>query len=288
MQTRYCTALIFCLTLVSGCAHWDTPATGLQLPAPRMRADAIVCEIGFLKWNSQSLGDDADLWSRIDEQIIPAETRQRLVDNGLRVGLFSGPLPEQIRKELQATGDPIAALTAPELAPGTEMLSRRETRQCREGVAEVLEIVPERNEISTVLLNEDGLIRCQRFEKPRAFFEMNTSHQGTGLVQFSLIPGIEHGPWRQRIIGNQGALRFDHRRDRQMFDFLTIDAELSPGKVLAITSTPESKGLGALLFGSRFASDSERLYLLVRFSNVQQDELFTTHNQDEQLVSPQE
>jgi hypothetical protein len=287
MSIRCFFAISFVVGL-SGCASWNKPDSTFQLPAPQLSSDALICEVAFLQWDIHESDADQRFWQTVDEQFVPPEVRRRLAENGLRVGLISGQLPERVREKLGATGDPIAALTAQNLAPGTEMLSRRERLQCHDGVTELIEVLPQSPSSLVVLLNDEGRVRGEQFDQPRGFIALTPYAQADGRVRVELTPGVEFGPWRQRIIGHQGGLRYDQRRDERLFDSLTVNGHLDSGQILVVTSTDDEKGIGGRFFANRFSSSTERLFLLIRVSRQQGDDLFAPSAKFGELVTPQE
>src|SRR5262245_36344740 len=128
-------ALIFLMALALGCASWDSPQTSLRIPPPQLPVDAITCELAFVQWDPTQVEKDRYFWNATDEQFLSPEVRGRLEENGLRVALLGGQLPAEIREKLESNADPVTALKAQKLPAGSEMLSRRENRQCRLGFA---------------------------------------------------------------------------------------------------------------------------------------------------------
>lgn len=288
MLSRPFLVVICLLCCPTGCATWNNPETSFQLPVLQMRSDTVVCEIAFVQWDTHESDTNQRFWQTIDEQFLPVEVRRRLSENGLRLGLISGQLPDQVRRKLGATVDPIAALTAETLAPGTEMLSRRETKQCRDGITEIIEVLPHRPNTAVILFNEEGRVRAEQFHQPRGFFALTTFAEGDGRIRLELTPGIEHGDWRKRVTVMQGGMRYDQRRDQRLFDSLKATAQLAPDHILVVTSTPEAKGLGATFFANRFVSGTEQLFLLIRLSRRQDDDLFAPSAKLAPIVTPQE
>jgi hypothetical protein len=286
MFSRCLNALLPLVILATGCAAWQKPEKRFRLPSPQVPLDAIPCEIAFLQWDPRQVEKDQQFWLSVDEQFLSAEVRQRLQDNGLRIGLISGTLPSELRDKLEATRDPVAALTAEKMPPGTEMLSRRERLQCRLGIADLIEVLPESARRGAILWSEEGRVVGKVFDRPRGFFTLTTHSHGDGRLRLELIPGIDHGEPRQRMIGNPAMMRIEVRRDQKLFELLAVDALVRPGQTLIVTSTPAPKGIGATFFSSRFATGSDQLFLLIRVGSSQRDNLFITADQVEPLVTP--
>jgi hypothetical protein len=267
--------LLFVSTL--GCASWDLPTSQaeLKLPLPDAGADAIVFETAFVRWPSEPAEDAENLWESLDEQFLPPDLRQTLAANGLRAGILSDPLPEAIRRSLEATRDPLAVITDQQVTAGAELLARRERRQCPSGSVEEIEVLPVSEGRRVVLLNDAGRVRGIVFDQPRGFLELSIQSLGDGRVRIELLPIVDYGEPRKRFIGGQNVYRIDVRRDREPFENLTVSSTLTPGQTLVLTATPERKGLGAAFFADRFQSDQDRLALLLRIAEARRDELFS-------------
>jgi hypothetical protein len=277
---------LWCLAgIAAGCATWQKPETNLRLPVPKLPVDAVVCQVAFVQWDSGRVDQDEAFWRVMDEQCLPPDVRRRLGDNGLRAGLISGQLPATIQQKLAASSDPVAALTAERLPAGAEMLSRRERRQCRLGISEIIEVLPHRPHQAVVLSSDDeGHVRCDRFDRPRGFFMLTPYAQPDGRLRLELVPGVEHGDPKQRYMGHSGGMRLDVRRDQQLYHALTFAVPMTEDQTLIVTSSPDPRGIGATFFANRFESSTERLLLLIRMARAQRDDLFLPSEQP--LVTP--
>jgi hypothetical protein len=282
------TCFVLALLGVAGCATWDVPvASGeLKLPVPNAGSDAVVFETAFIRWSGEEAAATEELWKAVDEQFLPPSLRQELAANGLRAGILSDPIPESIRASLQETSDLLSVITDENASPGAEVLTKRERRTCPSGSREEIEVMPLRDEKRVVLCNDRGRVRAIPFDQPRGFYQLTVRSLGNGSARVELLPTVDFGTPRQRIIGGQNAFRLDVRRDRQVFESLAISPTLGPGKTLVLSGTPEKKGLGAYFFADRFESTEDRLLLLFRIVEAGRDDLFSPHRGRESLVSP--
>ncbi len=290
MRFSWHAAVILILNSALGCATWDLPTShpDWKLPIPNAGANSVVFETAFVRWPGEPAEEANSLWQSLDEQFLPPNLRQQLAANGLRVGIISDPLPESIRKSLDATRDTLAVITDQSASPGAEVLTRRERRNCPSGSREEIEVLPLSEARRVVLFNDSGHIRAEKFDQPRGFLRFTVQSLSDGRVQVELQPVIDYGEPRQRIIGGQNAYRFDVRRDQQVFESLAISATLAPGQTLVMTVAPEKKGLGAVFFADRFEAGQDRLLLLLRIAESRRDELFSPSQQHESLVTPLE
>lgn len=275
------------LAALPGCASWQKSDRQFRLPPPQVAADSIACEVAFVQWDSRARERDERFWESTDEQFLPVDVRQRLEENGIRVALLSGQLPAGITDRLSETRDMAAALIAQKLPRGAEMLYRRETRQCRPGIAERIEVLPENAQRGVILLSEDGRVKARERDRMRGFITLTARPHSDGRLRVEFIPGIEYGELRQSVTGNAAGLRYELKRDQELFDKLAFTAAVSHGQTLIFSSTPEPRGIGATFFANRFEDRGDQLFLLIRIAR-QGDDLFASSDQLEPLVTPTE
>jgi hypothetical protein len=98
-------ARLFLIALVpavfAGCLHVaDRPAWLDGFPLLPHTADADVAAVEYVLVERTAGGDEVNrrVWDRIDEQVLPFETRTILEDSGLRVGVASESAPGPLRK----------------------------------------------------------------------------------------------------------------------------------------------------------------------------------------------
>lgn len=275
------------LVTLLGCASWQPQEPRVQLPAPQAAPNTVACQIAFVQWNAREPEHNEQFWAEIDEQFLELEVREALRDNGLRVGLRSGPLPAEIMDKLQSTRDVAKGLMAEKLPRGTDMLYRREARQCRFGIGEVIEVLPECPNMKTFLLNENGHVKVRQRERPRGILLLTPHAQDEGRLRLELVPGLEFGEPQQRVTGNAGMMRYEIQRDQEIFHALAFSALVRPGQTLVVTATDEPKGVGAAFFADRFATQGDRLLMLLYVARGR-DDLFLPPEQLEPLVTPVE
>ncbi|HEX3152071.1 MAG TPA: hypothetical protein VHR66_28615 [Gemmataceae bacterium] len=86
---------------LAGCLHEaDRPAWMKRLPLLRSTPDSESATLEYVLIERPVGGDEINrkVWDRIDEQIVPFETRTVLDDAGLRVGIASESTPGPLRK----------------------------------------------------------------------------------------------------------------------------------------------------------------------------------------------
>jgi len=247
------------------------------LSQPVMSADSVVLEIFFARFPVEDEHASCQLWEEVDEQHFPANVRRRLVGNGFRVGLIGCQIPINLSNllELSDKSPPIDQTVETDvgLLEADPNVTRRHI-QLRAG---------QRSEIITsgvydelpVLVNEAGRLSGCTYEKTQTLLAIKSFPQSDGSVKLELVPELHYGDPRQSWTGGQGVLRLRTGRDRQVFTEMGVNAVLSPGQMILMTSLSNRPGsLGHYFFTETAAGQLERKLIVVRLSQTQHDGLF--------------
>jgi hypothetical protein len=218
---------------------------------------------------------------------LPVQLRRALGENGFRCGLVGPQLPESLRQLLDEQDDclgiprddgkAIHGLLTP--------LQRLQSRAGRRNKIVASNSVRKR---MVVLCREGGQVRGGTFEDAQCVFGLRTFPQGDGGVQLELIPEVQHGPLRQKWVGQEGMWRLDADRERKVFSQLRTEAVLSPGQTFLLTCTADGKGLGGQFFTEDASSGPVRKILLIRLAQTQLDELFAPEQISTPMATPAE
>jgi hypothetical protein len=260
--------------LLAGCSTWKEAATDtFELPAARMSADSVALEITFVRVPVGRPEINAQLWQQVDEQLLPAETRRHLSDNGFRCGLVGTQLPDVLRDLLakQTETRQIDQAVTSEM----DVLAQNQRVQRRAG--QRFEIVSSSPRDEMVVLYKDLIeqkVRGKPYPSAQCIFAAKPFPQGDGAVRLELTPEIHHGEPRKQWVAGQGTFQLLSGREREVYHDLLIDLRLGPGQTLIVSCTPEMKGLGQNFFVEDGQGDAQQKLLLVRLAQVQRDELF--------------
>lgn len=270
-----------------GCAPLNTaPQQANKLTGSRLASDAVVLDVAFVRLRSDDVEAYASIWNAADEQRLPAELRRGLATNGLRVGVFGQQLPAEVQKLLDAPPKLLENLSQGaagdlDLGGSRQHLPMRAGHRSIINASKVFPSLP-------VLLSEDGSVRGHQLTDARCTLSLKAYPQGDGRVKLSLTPEIEHGELKTRWGGGEGMMIQQTSQDRLILDRLRMDAMLSPGQSLVISTTPEIKGLGESFFSQRVGDAVDRRLLLVRFAQTQFDDLFVPAQTSAPLATPGE
>ena len=251
----------------------------LPLAPPQMSSDSVVLEMFFVRFPFGNVTANDDLWAEVDEQQFPAELRRRLAQNGFRVGLVEGQMPCELSKLLELNRQ-VESVEEVEKIEGAKIDQFDEQPRV---VRRHLQVRPgQRSEIIAsgiydqlpVLLCCSGQLSGQTYNQAQGLFQVVPQVRPDGRVRLELVPELHHDQPRQRWAGGQGILRLDTSRPKQVYEDMTMTADLSPGGMLILGSLPNRPGS----LGHHFFTESngriEQKMLVIRLAQTQHTILF--------------
>jgi hypothetical protein len=267
--------------LASGCQLWySDPGIGDKqslLRAVQAAPEAIPLDIYWARfaWGDADMNDH--LWQSVQEDRIPVEVRRRLTANGLRAGVISGSPPESLVRLL--AGENAIANPHPDDVPSAASLleAPRVSRHLahfdpgkvkQEHASDLLEQ-------TTMLVARDGELSGRTYQQAQASYAMVAAKTTANKVRVELTPEVIHGQPRMKWHQPQPGVTVQSvARERDVFDDLTLYAELSAGEMLVIMNAPESRGLlGGVFHTTTTDGRQEQRVLLVRLSQHQPTDL---------------
>jgi len=280
-QTPWAISLLVMVAL-SGCATWKEESTPpSELPQAPISDTTVVFEMARISLSTEDEHSLKDMWTEIDEQILPLEKRRELAKNGVRVGLLNFHVPPELRAILKkSTGKKDAIGTELVRVDGDASVAINR-RRFPAGKRSEYVMVPAQPQL-TVLQPSEGTIVGKTFDDAECKLILISSPDNDGRVSLSVVPEIHHGQAKQRYSGGDGMLRIETRKERMVLEQLAFTAKLKPAQVLVLTSSPEAKGLGRVFFEREHAGIRRRQILLLRLAGSQFDDLFRETNPDEE------
>lgn len=285
------TVLLFCaltwIVLAGGCRlvdHGETVQNHSPLHPARSSPDSVALEIVWARFptNDPQLCDT--MWQEIDETRLSPAVRRELANNGFRVGVVGGTLPDALATLLSpAAGksDQAAAAaktTDPSEKPDVEaeqnaLLAeptiRRRVLQLRRGrraeiqASEIFSSLP-------LLVHRDRELGGHTYQDAQAMFSLRVDPQPDQTAVVDLTPEIHHGTPRLRWTSeDDGVLRQAPLREREIFDQLRINTPLAPGEMIVMTCLPDSGSrLGHYFYEVNSADGPQQKLILVRLAQV--------------------
>lgn len=270
-----------------GCAPLSPAAKPpSQLPPARLAPDAVVLDIAFVRLAALDRDAYRAIWNAADEQSIPASVRRDLATNGLRVGVYGQQLPPRLRELLDAPPSQLHNLSEAATSD-VELGGARQHLPLRAGHRSIVKASPLYPSLA-VLVSEEGSVRGHQLTAARCILSLKPHPLGDGRVKLDLTPEIEHGETKSRWVGNEGMMIQQTGQERLVFDRLRLEAVLSPGQWLLVSTTPEIKGLGEHFFAHSVGGAVNRRALLIRYAQTQFDDLFAPEQTPARLATPGE
>lgn len=252
-----------------GCSTWNADTRGVaRLPRPQMSRDSVGLEIASVLVSGDAEQLMEQLGRDLDEQVMPAAQRRKLVARGFRCGRFSTHLPPQIRELLAATAK---AQRTPIVAPVRTGLNQQRFVQCRAGRRREIITTPRAAKI-TVRASGVDAGQDETYFSAQCLFGFRCFPHGSHGATIEFTPEIEHGPLRQKYIGSDGTFRLETSRQHVTFEDLTMKVSLRPGETILLSCTPEKIGLGRTFFVDGNAG--QQRIVLIRLAQLHADELF--------------
>ena len=282
LYARRLTVVLLPLLVLAGCTPLP-PGTGKSPLMPtQMSPDSVVLDMFFVRFPFGDAAVNEKLWQQIDEQQFAPDLRERLAQNGFRVGVVSGQLPVELSKLLELSDKPaptghLEGVTANSLDAEPRVVRRHV--QSRAGQpTEILAscIYPE----LTVLLRRSDQLSGASYQLAQGVFTAKALPQPDGRTRLQLVPELQHDQPRSRVdVGDQGVLRLVSDKPKEVYDDMTIAADLRCGAMLILSSLPNRPGSLGHYFLTVNDGKLEQRLLIVRLSQTQHDGLFIPSDQ---------
>jgi hypothetical protein len=232
------------------------------------------------------LNDDA--WLEIDETRIDPAVRRELANNGFRVGVINGNLPDAMARALDQKG----ALSSDDSNQGGA--SQSETRSLENVSLEMMAepIVRghvkqlrrhERWEIqasdvlsSMPLIEPDGKqVRGATYADAQAMYGLRVDPQPDRTVLLQLTPELHYGPYRPSWTGEPGLMMQTTKRDRKVFTPMQLNVRLSAGEMLVLMNMPNAGSrLGEYFHTVESSGGRQQKLILLRLAQVPPSDTF--------------
>lgn len=269
---------------VGGCRLFD-PAETAQNHSPlrpaRSSPDSVALEIIWARFplNDPQLCDT--MWQEIDETRVAPAVRRELANNGFRVGVVGGTLPDAIAELLTPAETPAEEGNADaKTSQGTEAEERQnallaeptvrrrvlQLRRGRRAEIQASEVYPS----LPLLVYRDRELVGDIYHDAQAIYALRVDPQPDQTTIVELTPELHSGAPRLRWTSeDDGILRQAPLRDRKIFDQMRINTPLAPGEMLVLTSLPDAGGRLGHYFHTVDAADGpQQKLVLVRLAQV--------------------
>lgn len=295
-QIKIGAAVLLVAGLASGCRLFDQEAT-VQGRSPlrpaRPAPNSVAIEMMWVRFpaGDPQLADAA--WQEIDETQIDPAVRRELANNGFRVGIIRGTLPDAMaraldRRAVDASTDEADGETGvadePAHVDGAMTIDlrhepivrgrRRQLRRNERWEIQASDVYP-----SLPLLVSDGRELSGRpYGDAQAIYALRIDPQPDRTVRMELTPELHHGQYRmRRTASEEGVFRQEWSRDREEFLRMRMRVKLAPGEMLVLMSLPNAGNLlGNYFHTVEGAEGRQQKLILLRLAQVPASDTFAT------------
>lgn len=241
--------------------------------------DSLVLDIFFIRVPCGEEQVDGELWKEIDEQSFTPESRQRLFENGFRVGRVGGRIPAELSRLLELGKKPVTSgepnqLVLEDIEKGPRVTGRHlQIKPCQRSEIIASDVY---NELPLITKDGSDNIGGKFLKQAQAMLALRADLESDGRVSLCITPEVHHGqPGKRWVSGSQGVLQLNSGRGREVFDTLSSRVTLAPGEMFVAGGLPDRSGsLGHYFFTEEHAGKLEQKLLVIRLSQTQHDDLF--------------
>lgn len=263
-------ALAAAACVSSGCAHWSRldqqpPEPKGGLPPVQATSDAIPVELIFLRLTTEQARELEGLWPRISEAALAIDTRRRLDRNGVRVGIIDSAIPVPVQQWIERVEKRIKDNPLEQAGLAADLISHAQLLQCASGQRKEVAVRPSRVGPLVLMLHDGQSLKGRSYDDPAMYIDLRVHAKPDGLTMVSLQPEIQHGPMKQRYVGQDFAVRREMKRDADQWPEVRLEHAMQPGQMLVMTATTPPRGLGEHFFQAQTVQGTtEPLVLLLR------------------------
>jgi hypothetical protein len=274
--------LVF-LAAGGGCRMFDHEAV-VQRRSPLRPAqqspDSVALEMMWVRFPADDPHLAEAAWQAIDETSIDPGVHRELANNGFRVGIITGGLPDAMAQALDQTGSSEEAYDlsgnskmsfggTPKVRGRLKQLRRNERWEIQ--ASDIYPSMP-------LLVNKElEPMRGRTYPDAQAMYALRVDPQPDRTVAVELTPELHYGPPRLRFTGgDEGILRSEPLRDREVFDRMRMNVRLAPGDMLVLMNLPDSGGcaLGEYFHTVESSEGRQQKLILLRLAQVPQSDTF--------------
>lgn len=248
------------------------------LQPARPSPESVTMEIIWARFPAGDPALNNDAWREIDESQIDPSVRLELSNNGFRAGVIRGQLPDAIARALnqglQAPAEADSNGLEKSMQIDTDpvvhgrVLRLRKNQRSEILASEIYAAVP-------LLISQGRELGGRTYQQAQAIYALRINPRLDRSVTLELTPELHHGPARFRYTGEEGVLRQELRRDREVFDRLRITTQLGAGELLVLMSLPDARSrLGHYFHTVESADGPQQKLILIRLADMPPSDTF--------------
>jgi hypothetical protein len=267
------------LTLSLGCGVILSTATVSNpqsiLKAVKPGPQRVTLEIFQVRIPANEEQLTSELWQAADEQRLDLSLRNRLVSNGLRVGVLNGAVPDSLARSLNLqseTPEETLDRVIDDQTANPQVTRRVLQVKCQEpAIVQVADVQPQVH----VLVNSDNGLQGRTYDAALGVYSLQADVVPGQQIAIQLTPELQYGQFRNRYLGgDQGAFLVSPSQERQIFDQIKMEVQLAAGEILVVSGVQGAPAsLGSVLHTIRQTGSDEQKLLLIRVLQVPQSEI---------------
>jgi hypothetical protein len=161
------------------------------------------------------------------------------------------------------------------LGLNAEIQSYSQAYYFQDGTEKDVYVRPMRSEKMVVMHHQNGSGIGKTFLDPALLFKLRGQYRDNGTIRLTVEPAIEHGQFKNQIVGEDFAMRREIKRDMYLWPDLTVTRDLCDGQLLVLSCTQPARALGQHFFVTKLKDQSEaRLVMLIRVNKSGGDRAF--------------
>ncbi len=245
------------------------------LQAVETAPDSVTLEIFQVRYPATDCELDEQLWQAVDELRLDIDLRHGLIRNGFRAGVLSGTVPDSLVKYLKLESE-MPEEQAARIITGrsADPTVTRRVVQLSQGESATIQASVLRHKLN-VMMNEVSGLRGRSYHQVQAVYSMRAEALAGQRVSLRLTPELQHGELRNRYAGSdQGIFLVTPSRERELYDALELNVEMTAGELLVVGGLPDASGsLGHAFHAENQRGPSELKLILIRLVEVPGSEI---------------
>lgn len=270
------------VTLAIGCQRLPRVGESVTLARPQLSVDSTVLEVFTIRIPVGDAQLDQALWATIDEQRIDPEVRVRLLRNGLRAGVVSGPIPQELEQLLRLVDDqPTDSVDEQVVKLDAEPMVRKRRLQLRADRPAKIQTTPSQEELSVLFAGTEG-VGGQTYYGAQPTLVLTCHPLEDAQVRLALTPELEHGEVKRQWDASDGIMFLNTGRPKRTFEELEVRADLVSGQLLVLSPLMDHPGsLGYQFLTDATTQQTEQKLVVVRVAQAHTPNLYQAAEEDD-------
>ncbi len=272
------------LSFAGGCSLFVSTVmpTGRSALQPlAVSPESVVLDIFSVKYPDSQVALNEAVWDQLDEQRIPAETRRRLAQNGLRAGIVTGHIPDELATAMAIQGSHV---TEEEKAKGIDLLKnptvRRSKKHCQLGKRIEIKDSPAYPSVP-VFRHQNGESSGKTYQDVQGVYGLTPILDQGQQIILEMVPELHHGRQRAKFSGIDGMMYRSTTQAIEVFDDLRLKVSISAGEMLVLSCLPKSScNIGQMLHLVEGEQGLQQKLIVIRLAQVPENGMFVAANQD--------